>query len=124
MSTAGPKNLVSAKASRRRNKVIVVVFFCVVFAAVVLYGIVSVRDQTQTALKVRHDSKPKDAPHAMETEPGSFTLTKAVTIQVPYGSLTLPVGTRLPLVSREDEDVIFRYVDGDYSIPISSTDLR
>jgi hypothetical protein len=124
MSTAGPKNF-SAKASRRRNKIIVVVFLCVVFVAAVLYGVVSIRDRTQTALKPRiHDAQPKDAPQTTGTDPVFFTLTKAITIQVPYGSLTLPVGTRLPLVSREDEDVIFRYVDGDYSIPISSTDLR
>jgi hypothetical protein len=112
-------------AVRRRNKIIAIVLLCVVFVAVVLYGLVSIRNQTQAALKAPiHDAKPINPPQTMETEPVSFTLTKAVTIQIPYGSLTLPVGTRLTLVTREDEDVIFRYVDGDYSIPISSTDLR
>lgn len=50
------------------------------------------------------------------------TLTKPVTIQVRYGSTVLPAGTKLPVLSRDAQNVDVRYMDSRYSIPISSTD--
>src|SRR5439155_24259112 len=53
-----------------------------------------------------------------------FTLTKSVSIQTPYGSVTLQRGTKLTLTSREGDNVRFRHVGADYEIPISATDLK
>lgn len=52
------------------------------------------------------------------------TLTRPVPVQVPYGSTTLPPGTKLQVLSREGQTVDVRYQDSRYTIPISSTDLR
>lgn len=51
-----------------------------------------------------------------------ITLTKPVTIQVPYGSTVLPAGTKLPVLSRDAQNVDVRYLNARYTIPISFTD--
>ena len=56
---------------------------------------------------------------------GQFvTLTRPVPVQIPYGATTLPVGTKLQVLSRDQQTVDVRYLDSRYTIPISSTDLR
>jgi len=52
------------------------------------------------------------------------TLTKTITIQVPYGTTLLQAGTRLPVLSRDSQTVDVRYMDARYTIPVSSTDLH
>jgi hypothetical protein len=52
------------------------------------------------------------------------TITKPVTIQVPYGTTVLQPGMKLPVLSRDSQSVDVRYLNARYSIPISSTDLR
>lgn len=63
----------------------------------------------------------KPSPHAV----GEFvTLTRPVTIQVSYGTTVLKAGTKLPVLSRDPQNVDIRYLDARYSIPISSTDSK
>jgi endonuclease/exonuclease/phosphatase family metal-dependent hydrolase len=52
------------------------------------------------------------------------TITRAVTIQIPYGETTLPRGLKLPVLSRNAQTVTVRYLDGSHQIPISATDLQ
>lgn len=52
------------------------------------------------------------------------TLTRPVPVQIPYGSTTLPPGTKLQVLSRDQQTVDVRYLDSRYTIPISSTDLH
>jgi hypothetical protein len=59
------------------------------------------------------------------TAPEQFvTITKPVTIQIPYGTTVLQPGTELPVLSRDSQSVDIRYMDARYAIPISSTNLR
>ncbi|HUP80038.1 MAG TPA: endonuclease/exonuclease/phosphatase family protein [Pirellula sp.] len=57
-------------------------------------------------------------------EPQTVTLTQPVTIQIPYGKTVLPRGSRLQTVSRTNNSVVVRYLDGTYVIPMSSTDMK
>jgi endonuclease/exonuclease/phosphatase family metal-dependent hydrolase len=52
------------------------------------------------------------------------TLTEPVQIKIPYGLTTLPRGLKLHAISRESDRVTVKYMDGNYSIPITSTDLQ
>jgi hypothetical protein len=52
------------------------------------------------------------------------TITKPVTIQIPYGTTTLPRGMKLLVVSRDANNVRVRYLDGTYAIPVLVTDAR
>ena len=53
-----------------------------------------------------------------------FTLTKSVSIQTPKGNVELQSGSKFLITSREGDQVRFRYLDADYEIPISATDLK
>jgi len=53
-----------------------------------------------------------------------FTLTKSVSIETPKGNVELQLGSKLLVTSREGDKVRFRYLDADYEIPISATDLK
>lgn len=61
---------------------------------------------------------------AIATPPQFVTITQPVTIQIPYGTTVLPVGMKLPVVSRDAAAVRVRYTNDVYAIPISATDLR
>jgi hypothetical protein len=56
--------------------------------------------------------------------PQLVTITQSVSVPLPYGTTVLPVGTRLAFVSRDGSDVRIRYAGGEYTIPISATDLK
>ena len=56
--------------------------------------------------------------------PNIITLTKPVSITIPYGVIGLRTGTKLQLLSRTSDKVRVRYDGADYDIPISATDLR
>lgn len=58
------------------------------------------------------------------TQPQFVTITAPVTIQIPYGQITLNRGTKLPFVSREGQSVTIQYMGEKYQVPISSTDLK
>ena len=63
------------------------------------------------------------APPAATPAPQEFVvLTQPVTIQIHYGSTTLPPSTRLPVVSRDSATVMVHYLDQVYPIPAASTD--
>jgi hypothetical protein len=64
------------------------------------------------------------APRVAPTPPQFVTVLQPVKIKIPYGETTLPRGTKLPIVSRGGQNVVVRYMDGIYALPISSTDLR
>jgi endonuclease/exonuclease/phosphatase family metal-dependent hydrolase len=56
--------------------------------------------------------------------PSFVTVTQAVEIQILYGKTVIPKGIKLPVVSLDASTVRIRYMNDEYSIPISSTDLR
>jgi hypothetical protein len=59
------------------------------------------------------------------TEPPKFvTITAPVKIKILYGETVIPAGSKLPIVSRAATTVTVSYLDGTYTVPISSTDLR
>jgi hypothetical protein len=53
-----------------------------------------------------------------------ITLTAPVSIQTESGTVTLPVGTRLQFVSQINNKVHVQYLNSDYNIPLSATDLK
>ena len=56
--------------------------------------------------------------------PQFATTTRPLTLEVPYGQIVLPPGTKLPIVSRKSDTVEVRYMDKIYPIAISATDLH
>ena len=52
------------------------------------------------------------------------TITKPVTVKIPYGETVLQPGTKLPIVSQDGVTVRVRYLGGIQTIPIGSTDLH
>src|ERR1051326_7587413 len=62
---------------------------------------------------------PSPAPAAaipQATAPEQFiTLTRPVTIQIPFGTTVLQPGTKLPILSRDSQNVDVRYMDARYS---------
>jgi hypothetical protein len=52
------------------------------------------------------------------------TITQPVTISIPYGRTVLRPGMKLKVVSRTNDAVVVRYMDGTYPVPISTTDLK
>ena len=52
------------------------------------------------------------------------TLVQAVSVQLPYGAVTLPAGTRLEFVSSDSSEVHVRYMKTEQAIPISAVDVR
>jgi len=57
-------------------------------------------------------------------QPKVATITRAVPIRVPYGSVQISVGTKLPYTVRGANTVRVRYMDTEYDIPITSTDVH
>lgn len=55
--------------------------------------------------------------------PTVVTITRPVTIQIPYGKTTLRPGMKLPFVSRDGQSVTIQYMGEKYAVPASSTDL-
>lgn len=68
-------------------------------------------------------NKNKTGPSTSET-PQFVTLTQSVTIKIPYGQAVLAAGTRLPVVSHDEQQVRVRYLDAEYQIPTAATDLK
>ena len=56
--------------------------------------------------------------------PEILTLTRSISIQLPYSNVVLPAGTKMQLVARNGENVQVRHMDAEYEIPISATDLK
>jgi hypothetical protein len=70
-------------------------------------------------------SSPQVVPPAPDgTAQRYVTILRAVKIKIPYGETVLQRGMRLPIVSQDATTVTVRYLDGTYTIPIASTDLR
>ena len=67
-------------------------------------------------------------PHlALQTpapRPAFVTITRPVTIEIPYGKTTLRPGMKLPFVSRDAQNVTVQYLGEKFPVPIGSTDLR
>ncbi len=75
----------------------------------------------QAMVGVRAAETPAPSPRVQQFA----TITKPVSIKIPYGTVALQIGTKLPLVSHSAEKARIRYFDGtDYDIPISSTDVK
>ncbi len=56
--------------------------------------------------------------------PEMATITKPITLRVPYGTIQLPVGMKLPYSTHDQNTVRVRYMGVDYDVPIASTDVR
>ncbi len=54
----------------------------------------------------------------------TLTLMRSVSIQLPSGNVVLQAGTKVQIVARNGGNVQVRYMDADYEIPISATDLK
>lgn len=52
------------------------------------------------------------------------TITRAVTIKIPYGETVLQPGTKLPLISKDAATARVRYLGEIQSIPLSATDAQ
>jgi hypothetical protein len=52
------------------------------------------------------------------------TIIEPVRIRIPYGETIIPIGAKLPVVSRNAMSVRVRYLGDSYDIPLGSTDLR
>jgi hypothetical protein len=89
------------------------------------------RPSNNSPVRSAASSSPPIAPPATSSVPPTtntdeqfITLTKPVTIQVPYGTAVLPAGTKLQVLSRDSQSVDVRYLDARYTIPISSTNWQ
>lgn len=67
---------------------------------------------------------PPASPRVSPSEPQFVTIMTPVKIKILYGETVLPRGTRLRVVSHDEKTVTVSYLDGNYAIPISSTDFR
>lgn len=76
------------------------------------------------ATELAPSAAPPLGPVPTSTPPQMVTVVQPVKIKIPYGETVLPRGAKLPFVSRDGQNVVVRYMDGNYAIPISSTDLR
>jgi hypothetical protein len=70
-----------------------------------------------------------DTERAVETPPAPaptfmITLTAPVPIQTKSGTVTLPIGTKLQFVSQLNDRVHVHYLNSDYFVPLSATDLN
>jgi hypothetical protein len=66
---------------------------------------------------------PPAQPEQVTPIPEMLTLTRSISIQLPYGNVVLPAGTKMQLVARNGDNVQVRHMDAEYEIPISATDL-
>lgn len=70
------------------------------------------------------DSNTQPFHGVVETTPGSSPQFVTLRQSISVGTETVPAGTRLELVSKEDSEVHVRYQNVVYGIPISATDLK
>jgi hypothetical protein len=78
-----------------------------------------------TPVTVTHATVAPPASTAPTTSTPQFvTLIQPVKIKIAYGETVLPRGLRLPVVSRNGETVIVKYLNETPTIPISATDLK
>ena len=54
----------------------------------------------------------------------TVTILRPVTIQIPYGQSVLPVGMKLPIVSRDAQTVRVKYMGEIQTIPLAATNLQ
>jgi hypothetical protein len=69
-------------------------------------------------------SGPGPSPAASIAPQKFVTITRPVTIKIPYGEAVLQPGTKLPFISSDGAMVRVRYLDEIQSIPVSATDLK
>lgn len=62
-------------------------------------------------------------PQPTAPEPKEVTLTRSVTIKIPYGQTVLPRGLKLPVISSSAEKITVRYLGQVQTIPADATDL-
>lgn len=83
----------------------------------------AIRERTPPPTK----STPTSTPglKATGTPPlSTVTLTMPISIHIPYGSTTLPSGSRVALISRSTDKVRILYQNQVYEVPIYATDLK
>jgi hypothetical protein len=91
-----------------------------------------------TSTNMARSSTPQVSPNDPQTTPvaQSFvaqptatpvqfvTITKPVVINIPYGVTSLHAGMKLRLVSRSGNAAVVQYMGGNYSLPVTATDLQ
>jgi hypothetical protein len=65
-----------------------------------------------------------NTPPATKAPARFVTLTQDVSVQLAYGTVTLPAGTRLEFVSSDSSEVHIRYMNTEQAIPISAVDVK
>jgi hypothetical protein len=92
-----------------------------------IHPVIKIERLDATARPTERSATPSPESAAMpkgETAQRYVTILRAVKIKIPYGETVLQRGMRLPVVSQNATTVTVRYLDGVYTIPIASTDLR
>ena len=73
---------------------------------------------------LRKTVTPTPSPSPSLQLPQTVTLTQDVSIQLPKGNVVLRPGTTIQLIARNGANVQIRYMDANYEIPVSATDLK
>lgn len=87
-----------------------------------IVGVVPPQPQPQATSQITPLGPVATLPTATPEE--VVTITRPITIQIPYGTTVLPRGMKLPVLSRGSGTVDIRYMNARYAIPISATDFR
>ena len=80
--------------------------------------------RTDTFLRLRNSPAPSETPPPAPAPTFMITLTAPVPIQTESGTVTLPIGTKLQFVSQINNKVHVHYLNSDYLVPLSATDLK
>jgi hypothetical protein len=83
----------------------------------------AIREPTPPLAKATPASSPQLKPTGTPA-PVTITLTRPISIQIPYGSTTLPSGSRVTLISRSGDKAHILYQNQAYEVPIYATDLK
>ena len=87
-----------------------------------------VKNGTAGGLRILNSSVSDHYPVTCDIEIPAATqfaiITQPVTLQIPYGEVVLPRGTKLPIVSRRLNTVEVLYMNKIYSVAISATELH
>ena len=67
---------------------------------------------------------PAAQPTATATPPQMVTVTRPVSVKIPYGETIIPRGMKLEVVARDAHTVRVKYLGQLYDIPIEATDLQ
>jgi hypothetical protein len=114
-ATVGPPNIIHSKASDHYPVT------CDVTVPGTRLSTEAVAAKTASPASNSAGVLPSPAAPVAET---TVTILRPVTIQIPYGQSVLPVGMKLPLLSRDAQTVRVKYMGEVQTIPLTSTNLQ